>query len=178
MAQWLICPYWECERRGLEDDAGRNYQTDYRITGLHVTNPSDADGMLELAFYEARGDGGFQRADWASGRWSMPAKYQRQYRPDPSAVYGTSFFTYGWFEVWLSRDEMVVDVAIWKITRNTAGGLVESTSQRTVPLAKRSIPLRFRLADLFGSPLTPFNFPPGTVLPGGGGGSVGPGWPP
>jgi hypothetical protein len=166
MAQWLICPYWVSEHRTLEDDDGRTYQADYQVTELHITNPGDADGTLELVFYEARGDGNFYRAEWASGRWSAPPKYQRYYRPDPSTVYGDSFFTYGWFEVWMSLNEMVMDVAVSKITRNMAGGLVESTSQRTVPVVTKPIPLRYRVPDIFGRPQSPFTFPGGTVAGG------------
>jgi hypothetical protein len=171
MAQWLICPYWVSEHRTLEDDVGRTYQADYQVTEMHTANPGDSEGRLDLVFYEARGDGNFYRADWASGSWSAPPRYQRSYRPDPSLVYGDSFFTYGWFEMWMSLDEMVMDVAVSKITRNLAAGVVESTSQRTLLLVTKLMPLRFRLPELFGRPVSPFTFPGGTV-PGGGDGSV------
>jgi hypothetical protein len=100
------------------------------------------------------------------------SKVQRYYRPDPSLVYGELFFTYGWFEIWMSLDEMVVDVALSKVTRNTGAGL-ENTSQRTLLLVPKRMPLRYMLSELFGRPQSPFTFPGGTVS-GAGNGSITP----
>jgi hypothetical protein len=71
----------------------------------------------------------------------------------------------------MSLDEMVMDAAVSKITRNMAGGVVENTSQRTVLLVTKPTPLRYRLPELVGCPQLPFTFPAGTVS-GGGDGSV------
>jgi hypothetical protein len=140
MAQWLICPFWVSEHRTLEDEHGSIYQADYQVIEVRVTNPGDAEGRLDLVFYEARGDG--------------------------------RFFTYGGFEIWMSLDEMVVDIAVSKVTRNTAAGL-ENTSQRTLLLVPKRMPLRYMLSELFGRPQSPFTFPGGTVS-GAGNGSITP----
>ena len=171
MAQWFICPYWVSEHRVRRDDADRLYQVDYQLTELLVTNPAAADGELELVFYEARGDGNFYRSDWVGGRWTAPAQFQRFYRPDPSRVFGDHFFTYGWFEGWMSRDDMVIDVELYKISRNMisggsasgAGGVVENISQRTVQVVPKRAPLADLIAAFFGRrPASPLVFPPGT----------------
>lgn len=125
---------------GALADADRLYQVDYQVTEVRVSNPTDLEGTIDFVFYEARGDGNYYRADWASGRWTAPPRYQRYYRPDPSREYGSSFITYGWFEVWLSLDALVMDVELSAISRNMisggstagTGGVVQNISQRTV----------------------------------------------
>ena len=104
--------------------------------------------MVDLVFFEARGDGNFYRSDWAGGSWSAPPAWQRYYRPDPSRVFGDRFITYGWFEAWASLDQITVDVSVSAISRNVVsggsnggGGVVENISQRTISLIPKPIPL-------------------------------------
>lgn len=156
MSQYQICPYWICESRNLPGTA----QRDLQITELKITNPSDTDAVLELVFYEVKADGNFYRADWASGRWAAPAKWQRVYRPDPSGVYGSAFYLYGWIEIWMSSNDMVADVSVAKISRNALPGELQTHSQRTLTLINRRIPWPLKIKEsVFGTSLSPLRFP-------------------
>jgi hypothetical protein len=180
MAQWLICPYWVGEKRRLRDEADRTYQIDYQGTEIWVTNPTDLEGIVDLVFYEQRGDGNFYLSDWANGRWTVPGMYQTHYRPDASRRFGDWFIIYGWFEIWMNLDEMVMDIEIWRLSRNMigggagegAGGLVGNISQRTIQPVKKRIPLSVRIPDFVRPPRPPAHFPaepPRILAPGGGG---------
>ena len=170
MSQSLICPYWVSENRNRRDGLGPVYQKDIQLTEIRVTNPSNSEGMAEFIFYEARGDGNYYRSDWASGRWVVSPKWQRYIRPDPSRVFGPRFYTYGWFEVWLSRDDMTIDVAIQKISRNVANSSnagsvqsVEGLSNRTINVIPKRVPLFVRIIEGLGFPMpSPLPFPSGT----------------
>ena len=160
MSQYQICPYWICESRNRPDSALHDYQ----LTELRVTNPSEQFATLELVFYEARGDGSFVRAEWASGRWSAPPQWQRAYRPDPSETWGPSFFLYGWFELWMSSDAMVADVSVSRISRHRETS-DESHSQRSIQLINRPVPYLNRFIEgLLRIPLSPLIFPDGTKV--------------
>ncbi|NIQ56563.1 MAG: hypothetical protein GWN71_25330 [Gammaproteobacteria bacterium] len=148
MAKWWWGPFWAAEHRSRRDDADRVYQIDYRLTELHITNPTDRDGVVDLVFHEARGDGNFYRSDWASGSWSAPPRWQRYYRPDPSRIFGDRFFTYGWFEAWTSLDEILIDVRLLTIARNAAGGVVENIAERTLDLVPRRAPVAWIIPEL------------------------------
>jgi hypothetical protein len=170
MSQSLICPFWVSENRNRRDGIGPVYQKDIQLTEIRVTNPSNSEGIVEFIFYEARGDGNYYRSDWASGRWVVSPKWQRYIRPDPSSVYGPRFYTYGWFEVWLSRDDMTIDVAIQKIARNVANSSisdsalsVEGLSNRTINVIPKRVPLFVRIVEGLGFPMpSPLPFPSGT----------------
>ena len=170
MSQSLICPYWVSEHRTRRDSIDRLSQIDYQFTKIIITNIEDREGMVEIVFYEARGDGNFYRSDWASGRWIVSPKWQRYIRPDPSRVFGDSFITYGWFEVWMSRDYMTIDVSVSAISRSVvggsgggSGGLVENISQRTINLVPNRVPIIVRFAERLGITMpSPLHFPPGT----------------
>lgn len=160
MSQFQICPYWLCESR----ERPEGNQRDIQFTELHVTNPGDTDGLVEMIFYEARGDGSFQRSEWAGGRWNAPAKWQRVYRPDPSRVYGPSFFTYGWFELWMSSNAMVAEVQLSRIGRSLVARETESISQRSVPLITKPAPyFNGFIETMLRIPMSPLKFPPGTT---------------
>lgn len=155
MGKWYICPHWASEHSHQYDSEGRLVRIRYQVTEIAVTNPSAFAGQVQLAFYEARGDGNYYPADWASGRWSMPAKYQRYYRPDPSLTYGSEFSTYGWFELLLSSDDLVVDVRISEmheyllVLGSSVGEFnnrMEDISQRTVNLVPKPVPLTLRVS--------------------------------
>ena len=156
MGNWWIAPYWVAERRSQHDDAGRLFQVDYQLTELHITNPTDSDGVVDLVFYEARGDGNYYRSDWAGGSWTAPPLWQRHYRPDPSLVFGDTFITWGWFEAWTSLKDITIDVVVRRIARNMisggptpgAGGVVENISQRTIGLVRRSVPVSGLLGEV------------------------------
>lgn len=168
MSQFLVSPYWVCEHRARRDSIGRVYQVDHQFTTLRVTNPGPNEGSLDLVFWERRGDGNFYRSDWASGRWTAPPMWQRSYRPDPSRIFGDHFLVDGWFEVWMSLDEMLIDVAISGLTRSVlgdgaaSGGVVASISQRTLPLVPRPLPWRYTITEWVLGPISPLVFPRGT----------------
>lgn len=170
MSQSLMSPYWIAEHRTRRDAADRLHQIDYQFTKIVVSNPGNREGMVELIFYEARGDGNFYRSDWAGGRWIVSPTWQRHIRPDPSRVFGSRFITYGWFEVWMSRDDMTIDVSVSAISRSLvagagdgSGGLVESISQRTVQLVPKHVPIIVRFGEWMGFTMpSPLHFPPGT----------------
>lgn len=168
MAQKWICPYWIVENRNRGDLGYKDYQ----LTEVHITNPSDLTGRIELLFHEARGDGSFVRADWASGTWDMPAKYQRNYRPDPSRTYGTSFFIYGWFEAFTDLDALVIDVRVAGINRSTDVPGSEGISQRTIHLTPQALPLSDRLFRRWTRKEPYLPLIPGMKLPGEGGSVV------
>ena len=155
MGKWFICPYWASEHTHRYDEANRLLGIYYQVTEIRITNPSNSNGSVNLLFHERRGDGNYYQADWASGSWTMPAKYQRYYRPDPSRVYGDEFSTYGWFELWLSSDALVADVRIAAtheslMVVNTSAGQsdnrMEDISQRTVNLVPKPVPLTLRVS--------------------------------
>lgn len=156
MANWWWGPYWVAEHRSRRDDADRTYQIDYQVTEFHITNPTDREGVVDLVFYEARGDGNFYRSDWASGSWSAPARWQRYYRPDPSRIFGDRFIVYGWFEAWTSLDDITIDVRTLSLAMNLvsggsisgAGGVVQNMSDRTIHLVSRRPPIRFFVPEL------------------------------
>lgn len=170
MSQSLICPYWVAENRVRRDDTGVIYQVDIQQTKLVVTNPTNSEAIVEFIFYEARGDGNYYRSDWASGRWIVSPNWQRHLRPDPSRVFGDRFFTYGWFDVWLSNNDMTIDVSVSEISRSPifgsgdgSGGIAESVSKRTLNLSKKSRPLFVRIMEGIGFPMpSPLPFPSGT----------------
>jgi len=147
MAKWWWGPYWEAEHRGRRGEDGRVYQVDHRITEFRVTNPTAREGVLDLVFHEARGDGNFYQSDWAGGSWSAPPRWQRFYRPDPSRVFGSRFFLYGWFTAWTSLDEMLIDVRLRMITKSVDSGN-ESISQQTIQLLPRRAPIEFWIPEV------------------------------
>lgn len=156
MANWWWGPYWAAEYRSRRDEADRTYQIDFQVTEFHITNPTDREGVVDLVFWEARGDGNFYRSEWAGGSWSAPARWQRYYQPDPSRIFGDRFLIYGWFEAWTSLDEMTMDVRAVTIARNLisggtdlgAGGVVQNMSERTIHLVPRRPPIRFVVPEI------------------------------
>lgn len=155
MANWWWGPYWVAEYRTRRDEADRTYQIDYQVTELHITNPTTRAGVIDLVFYEARGDGNFYRSEWASGSWSAPPRWQRYYRPDPSRIFGSRFFIYGWFEAWTSLDDITIDVRLVSSARNIisggsvsgAGGVVQNIAERTVQLVRRRPPIVYIIPE-------------------------------
>ena len=154
MAQWWISPYWASEYRRLRDDADRLYRVDIQVTYIRVTNPSDAEAVLDLVFFEQRGDGNFYRSDSAGGSWRIPAEFQFSYRPDPSRRFGDSWYVDGWFEVYTNRDDVVIDASLRRIARNVGSGalagtlgLVDGVGERTLNLYSRPVTLAGLIRD-------------------------------
>jgi len=160
MAQWLMAPHFLCERRHRRYERGETaFQVDYQVTYIVVTNPTPQTGRLGLNFYEARGDGSFALADWAGGTLRVRPKKQVVHQPTPPEdLYDGSFWRYGWFEIWMSLDEMAIEVSVRGISRNLVsggqgggGGVVTTRSDRVIDLKRRRAPLRSIVTGAFTS---------------------------
>lgn len=180
-------PFWVAMRVEDRDDADRLVVVRYASTTLHLANPTSVDGLVSLTFHEQRGDGNFYRSDWAGGTYSAPPMWQRWIRPDPSRVFGDSYYLAGWFEIDSSIDELLVDVKVQTLHRTHAG---DHVAERTISLVPRPVAtprpsLPARIVDTLRQPFgigprwrtaaTLPTAPPGTPAPSPGNAETG--WP-
>lgn len=170
MYRW-IGPYWIFQTIRAEDGLSHQIQ----VTNIVVVNPFEEDATVRMVFWERHTGGEFEASPLFGGTWTMSPKWQFGYRPDIRYYRGSRS---GWFEIISNRDIVPHASIAYVMRRATSAGLVDPTSENTIPLQKR--PYEF---DLINIP-PPYPPPPGETptIPLGGtptvpgmGGSIGPG---